>query len=579
MAYRYRRGTRRRRGTRKAFRKAGGRYRSRAARMGRYSRRKVDRAQARALTGQSLQLKALRAAVSPPMKRLAEAEFEASSLRLGYLTFAVAHWLQPHYGIAGSAGNYSAYTNDTHHCQTTNEQFSYGDMNGVANEKVFIKARGGNTSVMALYDASNTTRGQDSRNSEILECRRPLIYEPTALLQLGAADRRTDTSGAAFNNSQYNWRENRRVGDIHLSGSFYINMRQGTPPNWVWDEEKGFENSGGDWPGNLLPSAASADGRGSMGQFIGADPFDPQYVRATCILVTDMGDGSGVTGFANPGDNRARLFAPANEQSNLRPNYTTQGGFMGAPELHRYAPTLGELYDDLEWDQSGNAMWPCYFKTAATWEPRGCSQLLLDTNKAEGTRDNYNGILTYDIMRAPIKRRKPIKNMRPGRGTITRNALHNTEVDYAILDFEGYTNEQSSTESAATPQYSVDPLQPGYAGRSFKVLYDKVIKFTPGDRGGQSGHGNARDQAEIKYHFRLPDNQYPLDGPNLKTRKINGAKWRLFWYFTASCSKRVGGFNVAINPGDNYKEDTAYSGLHEFRVSRGSEKCSWREKP
>jgi len=584
MVYRRRKATRRGRRTRAAFRKATGRYRSRAARLGRFSARRVDRSQARALKGHSLQLKALRAAVLPPMKKLAEAEFEANSLRHGYRTFGLCHWLQPHLGIAGVAGSYEPYSNDTTHCETDNEQLSMSKFDQTNNEYELNIGNGNKSTIMMLYNAANNDKAKASRDSPVLECRRALIYEPVSLLELAAAKRRDEAGGNAGANTQYNWRQNRRVGDVHISGSFHINMRQGTPPNWALVEGS-MINQGGHWPGNLLPAANGELQRGSMGRFIGADPFDPQYVRATCILVYDMGDGTGVTGLDPIELNRARLFSSSSGQNGERPNYTTQGGFMDAPDLHRYAPTLGELYDELEWDQSGNAIWPAYRRSNSpnpdTFHPRATSLLIEEGNGSEGYKDNYNGILTYDVMKAPIKRRKPVRNMRPGRGTITKNGQFGQtgELEHAILDNEGYGNDQSTTDSAATPQYSVDPYQKGYTGRRFKVLHDKVIKFAPGDRGGQSGHGNARDQAEIKFSYRLPDNLFPLDGPNSTKRYVNGAKYRVFWYFTTSCSPYVAGEQVAVNVGAEYVDGVHYTGLHEFRVSRGSEKVSWREKP
>lgn len=517
------------------------------------------------------------------MKKLQEAEFEASSLRHGYRTFGLCHWLQPHIGIAGAAGSFARYSNDTVACETRNEQLSFGDFDQAHNKFELVKQNGGATTVMALYNASAGGKGKESRDSTVLECRRALIYEPVGLLELAAANRPEDVSAPS---TQYNWRVNRRVGQVHISGSFYINMRQGTPPNWVVNEGV-FTNEGGTWPGNILPSASNTEGRGSMGRFIGSDPFDPQYVRATCILVYDMGDGTGVRGTEGNDANRARLFSSASGQNKKRPNYTTQGGFLNAPELHRYAPTLGELYGDLEWDQNGNMIWPAYKSNNSpdpdTWHPRGSSVLHEETNGVEAIQDNYNGILTYDVMKAPIKRREPIKNVRPGRGTITRNGLAHEwapdEKTHVILDYDGVQNDENSSESPALPMYSVDPYQPGFTGRRFKVLHDKVIRFAPGDRGGQSGHGNARDQAEIKYSYRLPDNMYPLDAAETPKRWVNGSKWRVFWYFTASCSPRIAGEAVRVNVGAEYVKDTSYTGLHEFRVSRGSEKVSWREKP
>jgi len=175
-----------------------------------------------------------------------------------------------------------------------------------------------------LTDNGNTIKESNlATNMEnavsILECWRPLIYEPIAMLE-ALCGNTTTNQGA---------RSNRQVASCLVSGSFRIRMIEGINDPLTWSNHvKMVEHSG-------MP-----DGEDNYGR----DGFSAnQFVRAICIRVHDMGGGYGL-GRTNRNDS-----IQAAPNTNFRNDDAAGVGaglsFTGNSNL--LAPALGDIFDNV----------------------------------------------------------------------------------------------------------------------------------------------------------------------------------------------------------------------------------------
>ncbi len=153
----------------------------------------------------------------------------------------------------------------------------------------------------------------------ILECWRPLLYEPKAYLK-AMTDDFINTQGA---------RKNRQVATCIVSGSFRIRLIEGiNNPDW--------------WAGGIKMIEHSGDPRGEVNY--GKDGFaSMQYVRCILVKVTDMGSGYGLT-LPSKG-------TTLQDSSNPNFRYDDAAGVgQGAADTlnsHLLAPSLGDIFDNV----------------------------------------------------------------------------------------------------------------------------------------------------------------------------------------------------------------------------------------
>ncbi len=295
----------------------------------------------------------------------------------------------------------------------------------------------------------------------ILECWRPLIYEPISMLQ-SMCNNTTTNQGS---------RHNRQVQSLIVAGSFRIRMIEGVNIASHWAHQiKMVEQEGPDDDGEIN---------------YGKDGFaSPQFVRAICIVVTDMGQGYG----QGKGSRTISLQDASNP--NFREDDAAGVGAGAADTLnsHLLAPSLGDIFDDVGRDPEGN-----YSHVIQTF-------------------NDYNN---EDMIRWKYKQNK---------------ATH------ATPEFGGTL----VTSDAAF----VDPLRGSFRRRKFHVVHDKKIQFQA--RGSQSGKFNQEGgrQHEFRWSIKLKNLRMQQDATNTfanQSRVREQMSKRVFWYFIPSISNMTNG--------------------------------------
>lgn len=182
-------------------------------------------------------------------------------------------------------------------------------------------------------DENNNTVAQSELEDNLdepitlLECWRPLIYEPNVFLN----------SMCNSNTRAMGTRGNRQVTSLLLSGSFRIRMIEGinSPPHWA-NHIQMVDHGGMEENGEIQ---------------YGRDGFaSPQFVRCVCIVVHDMGKGYG-KGQTTPDDS---IQVPINPNYRVDDAAGVGGGAADTMNSHLLAPALGDIFDDVGLDPENN---------------------------------------------------------------------------------------------------------------------------------------------------------------------------------------------------------------------------------
>lgn len=367
------------------------------------------------------------------------------------------------------------------------------DRNGV------VLANSSNTSLKTDQVEFRADNLVDEDNAGMLECYRPLLYENASYLNAMCAV----TTGIRGT------RKSRQIPTCLVSGSFKITMVEG-------------DNVATDWTSNVRIHAGSAVQYGTHG-------FNTvQYVRVLLVKVTDMGTGLDT----GPGD-IDEVLQNAIPLSNYRKSTTTTtpGTTGGVPTLgtvqnlcdkHLLAPSLGDLFDNVQIDPHGDY--------AAI------------TSVLEKPRSMYNPDMA------------------------TWKYRSNDPADGVPI------TDPFSAGSETNPEMW-DPLRGTKRTRKFHVLKDQVIAFKAS--GSQSTKVNQLGAKHhyMKYSYMIKNQLCQMETGNLiydndSYRTRENLKDRYIWYFIPSISPYI----------DGYHSTGVGSGHHAFYVTRGEEKVTWTEK-
>ena len=328
----------------------------------------------------------------------------------------------------------------------------------------------------------------------LLECWRPLIYEPLAYLKAMC----TGSLGRQGN------RFNRQVPTLLVSGMFRVRMIEGFNDAKHWANQIQIADQ-------EQPMGQEKDGEINYGH----DGFaSKQYVRAICIVVTDMGQGYG-QGIESNNNSIQDLSNP-----NFR-NDDAAGVGRGAADTlnsHLLAPSLGDIFDNVGRDPENN-----YDQTIHT---------SLDYNNEDMISWTYK------------------KN-----GANKSTPEHGQTDDNVLSTF-------------------FDPLRGSFRARKFHVVHDKKMQFQA--RGSQSSKFNQEGgrQIDFRWSVRLRNLRCQQnEGDNTyvnQNRSREQLSKRIFWYFIPSISP--------LTDGTVHAGSVETRGHHGFTVSRGPEKCFWTEK-
>lgn len=188
-----------------------------------------------------------------------------------------------------------------------------------------------NTHTVGGLNLAATTLNQEISNGmTYLECWRPLIYEPRAMLQ-AMCDGQISKAGT---------RDNRIVSSLICTGAFKIRMREGINHPDLWTETSQII------PTNVVdPTIING-----VVQY-GGDGFSHvQYVRAICILVRDMGQGYGLT----QGSTTTTLQVATNPNFRNDEASGVGDGSISTCNNHLLAPSLGDIFDGVDRDPDGD---------------------------------------------------------------------------------------------------------------------------------------------------------------------------------------------------------------------------------
>lgn len=158
----------------------------------------------------------------------------------------------------------------------------------------------------------------DGVNIAVLECWRPLIYEPVILYKS------VHNAFVALPGS----RQGRKLPWMHLKGGFTIRMIEGTnkPEEWA-----NHINSSGETGGDR----SGKDGFGAT-----------QYVRVICLLVKDMGDGYGIGTSNNATLQQTNMVNFRNDEA----SGIGDAGQVDICRKHLLVPNLGDIFDKVHID-------------------------------------------------------------------------------------------------------------------------------------------------------------------------------------------------------------------------------------
>ena len=214
---------------------------------------------------------------------------------------------------------------------------------------------------------------QTGRVITLLECFRPLLYEPTAYIDAMCEDE-IQMQGT---------RQNRQIRDLIIAGEFTIRLIEG-------------ENDPAKWYGGL-----QLDAMGNHKTY-GKDGFgSEQFVRAMLLKVTDMGQGYGA------GKEQQVDTIQLSGNPNYRNDDSTgqQIGTASNADAHLLAPALGEIFQGVQIDQFNDYKGP---ESLAMYRNENLLEWKYTSNKDGATP--YSGTYTrqelFDPLRGAKQRRK-----------------------------------------------------------------------------------------------------------------------------------------------------------------------------
>ncbi len=362
--------------------------------------------------------------------------------------------------------------------------------------------------VNSRRDTQGQTHGGATHNNDVaygyLECYRPLLYENKAYLAAMCQTKAYLPGG----------RKARVLPSCVVSGKFTITLHEGVNQPTLWTDHVRLVNHGSTFGsgGDAQPNGTTNYGQMSF--------TTPQFVRVLLVKVTDMGKGLG----------KGKETAVLGFQNGNNPNFRNDEaagvgtGKASTCDMHLLAPSIGEIFDDVEIDPHGNYL-------------------------GEGVPANYH--TNPDLIGYKFTKNSPAQ----GTPYIGEPDLGSQDGDPVVEWF--------------------DPLRGSSRRRKFHVMKDKIIAFSAGGTQNTRVNQPGAKIHEMKYSYMIKNQRFQMDfneNPLSTTNTIRSRenmKDRYIWYFMPSCSPYLNGLSIIGDPG---------SGHHAFSVDRENEKVHWTEK-
>lgn len=342
-----------------------------------------------------------------------------------------------------------------------------------------------------------------------LECWRPLIYEPLVMLK---------SLCSTLQNVVGN-RSGRQLPTCLMSGKFKIRMQEGINQPSLWVGTSQLMNN------TVVPAAPNGQVQYAEDGFAA-----PQYVRAICIVVRDMGLGLGLANTSN-----------ATLQQATNPNYRNDDangegiGTADTCKMNLLAPALGDIFDGVQFDNDSD-----YYS--------------IDPTMSTDAQYSNEEMIHWKY------------KMKSNTKSTPEEGLGNDEDTYLTF---------------------FDPLRGSSRKRNFHVVIDKKFAFKAG--GSQSLRVN--DQGALEVSFKWSVRLKNLRFQQQASGTTQGTIWRgreqmnqrVLWYFLASKSSYIDCLNrvrrkTGSATGTPTETNSRSMGHHNFSVERYPEKIFWTEK-